>query len=43
MFSLAEKEYEYLSEADFTPQESPKLGTGLNEPLLGLPLLRAKQ
>lgn len=43
MFSLAEKEYEYFSEADFTPQESPKLGTGLNEPLLGLPSLRAKQ
>ncbi|MNT97959.1 hypothetical protein D3C72_2404200 [compost metagenome] len=43
MFSLAEKEYEYFSEADFTPQESPKLGTGLSEPLLGLPSLRAKQ
>lgn len=43
MFSLAEKEYEYFSDADFTPQASPRLGTGLNEPLLGLPSLRAKQ
>lgn len=43
MFSLAEKEYEHFSEADFTPQESLKLATGLSEPLLGLPSLRARQ
>lgn len=43
LFSLAEKEYEYFSETDFTTQKSPTLGVGLDEPLLGLPSLGIKQ
>jgi len=43
MFSLAEREYEYFAETDFKTQESPTLGIGLDEPLLGLASLGIKQ
>jgi len=43
MFSLAEKEFEYFSEADFAAEESLTLGSGLSEPLLGLPSLRVEK
>jgi len=43
MFSLAEKEFEYFSEADFAAEKSLTLGSGLSEPLLGLPSLRGEQ
>ncbi|MNP65077.1 hypothetical protein D3C76_1606350 [compost metagenome] len=43
MFSLAEKEFEFFAEADFAAEKSLTLGSGLSEPLLGLPSLRGEQ
>jgi hypothetical protein len=43
IFFLAEGDEDYRAEADFPRRESHPIGAGLEEPLLGLPVLAAKK